>query len=316
VSLSAVKESFALVAERSLRKLTGLKLSESTVERVAEEAGERLGKALSEGRTFGESTAWEWQRDAEGRRCAYVSADATGVPHQGENGAKAEGRMAYVGMIYNARSEHDSRRVPPHQVRYVAGFHDLDELGLQLRQQARQVGWNQADRWIALTDGGSGLEPFMQKHFPGATLILDFWHASEHVSALARALHPHDEAAFEKQKSDWCHRLKHEGGAALLATLEQLELAGRSEAVVEEHRLQTQYIRNNTHRMDYPTYLARGWQIGSGPVESACKTVVNLRLKGPGMRWGSPGADALCHLRALFLSEPTQWDHFWHCQHP
>lgn len=312
VCLSAVVQSFALVAERNLKKMSGLDLSESTVERVAEESGERVGKKLAEDCVFGEPQDWEWQRDAEGKRCAYVSLDATGVPHQGPRGAKADGRMAYVGMIYNARSEHDSRRVRPHQVRYLAGFY---ELGLPLRQPARHVGGSRADRWIALTDGGSGLEPFMQRHFPQATLILDFWHASEHVSALARALHPHDEEAFQKQATGWCHQLKHEGGAALLATLEQIELTGRTEAVREEHRLQTQYIRHNVHRMDYPTYVARGWQIGSGPVESACKTVVNMRLKGSGMRWGSPGADAICHLRALYLSEPTQWDHFWHSQH-
>jgi hypothetical protein len=40
------------------------------------------------------------------------------------------------------------------------------------------------------------------------------------------------------------------------------------------------YIRKNVHRMDYPTYLRRGWQIGSGAVESACKMVINQRLKG------------------------------------
>jgi hypothetical protein len=45
------------------------------------------------------------------------------------------------------------------------------------------------------------------------------------------------------------------------------------------------YFRNQVHRMDYPRYLAHGWQIGSGPVESACKTVVGQRLKGAGMRW-------------------------------
>jgi hypothetical protein len=63
--------------------------------------------------------------------------------------------------------------------------------------------------------------------------------------------------------------------------------------------------------MDYPGYRAKGWQIGSGPVESACKAVVGQRLKGSGMRWGEDGADAVCHLRALFRSEASQWDAFW-----
>ena len=63
--------------------------------------------------------------------------------------------------------------------------------------------------------------------------------------------------------------------------------------------------------MDYPRYVRNGWQIGSGPVESACKTVVGNRLKGGGMRWGKNGADAVCHLRGLYLSEPTCWESFW-----
>ncbi len=57
--------------------------------------------------------------------------------------------------------------------------------------------------------------------------------------------------------------------------------------------------------------VANGWLIGSGAVESACKTVVGQRLKLAGMRWGEDGADAVCHLRALFKSERGQWRDFW-----
>jgi hypothetical protein len=63
--------------------------------------------------------------------------------------------------------------------------------------------------------------------------------------------------------------------------------------------------------MDYPTYRANGWLIASGPVESACKQVVGGRLKGSGMRWGEPGADAVCYLRALLRSEQSQRDAYW-----
>jgi hypothetical protein len=72
-----------------------------------------------------------------------------------------------------------------------------------------------------------------------------------------------------------------------------------------------QYFRNNVHRMDYPRYRANGWSIGSGAVESACKAVVGQRLKLAGMRWREYGTDTMCHLRALFKSEPGQWQAFW-----
>ena len=71
------------------------------------------------------------------------------------------------------------------------------------------------------------------------------------------------------------------------------------------------YLENNAHRMEYPEYLAKGWSIGSGAVESACKTVVGQRLKLAGMHWGEDGAHAVCHLRALYRSEKGQWEAFW-----
>ena len=46
-------------------------------------------------------------------------------------------------------------------------------------------------------------------------------------------------------------------------------------------------------------------------MESACKTVVNQRLCLGGMRWGEEGSDAVAHLRALYRSDPDQWDAFW-----
>ncbi len=326
VSIAGVQTSFGQSAEVTLKKLCGLRLSESTVERVTEGAGERLSKLLEEKVTFGEKKSWAWQRDARGKTCAYVSLDATGVRQQGQRGARAEGRMAYVGMIYNARSEHDERPVKPHSVRYLAGFYELDELGLELRRQAAQVGWDQAEQQrpgtrlnrlpgARLSDGGNGLEEFFRKNFPLAECILDFWHAAEHLTELGRVpsgwLWPEDGTVRQQRVARWCHQLKHEGGASALATLEQLELSDKSASARTAHADCVRYFQNHRHRMDYPRYLANGWQIGSGPVESACKTVVGNRLKGSGMRWGKDGSDAVCHIRALYLSEPGQWESFW-----
>ena len=219
--------------------------------------------------------------------------------------------MAYVGMIYNPRSDHDPRRPPPRQVRYLSGFFDLDDLGRRLHREALKVGWTEAEQQIALSDGGAGLERIFKQFFPRAVCILDFYHAREHLAELAQALHPEDEVARQGWLEEVCHRLKHEGGTTVRRCLEALDLSSASLMVREVHRRQVQYFRNQEHRMDYPRYVANGWQIGSGPVESGCKTVVGNRLKGGGMRWGEAGANAVCHLRALYLSEPACWDSFW-----
>jgi hypothetical protein len=102
----------------------------------------------------------------------------------------------------------------------------------------------------------------MHANFPRAVCILDFYHAAEHLNDLAKAWHPHDEAQAQELGRQWCHVLKHEGGAAVLALLDQLDLRGRSAAAREVHRQVVQYVGNNVQRMDYPQYRANGWLIG------------------------------------------------------
>jgi len=296
--------SFAEAAQKVLPKLSGLRLTEPTVERTAERVGQDVGERLGRGETFGKGSNWKWSRDAEGRTVAYVSADATGVGMQGENAAKAEGRMAAVGMVWNAGK--------PGQVRYVCGLTGgLKALGEPLRNQGAQVGMDRAQRRVAISDGGAGIEDWLRENFPRVeAVILDFYHVAEYLGEWAKVLHP-DEAEARGVASAWCHRLKHEGGEVVLAELRRIDVSDRSEAVREAHRVLLVYFTNQVHRMDYPGYRAKGWLIGSGPVEAACKQVVGQRMKGSGMRWGEAGADAVCHLRALFRSEKGQWDAYW-----
>lgn len=317
IALAGLLTSFGRAARQTLAKLTGIHVSESTVQRVTEDAGEKLGARLAAKETFGPPEVWKWQRDARGTPCAYTGLDHISVPMQGAKGAKAESRMAAVGLIYNPQSEHDE----PHPrdacpARFLAGFYELDALGRLLRRQAAQVGWDEAGQQIALSDAGAGLEQFMDQNFPLAEKELDFFHASEHVATMSAARHPADDAARQEQTHRWCHQLKHAGGLALLTEWERLDTRRWNAERSEVYRQQLQYFRHHHARMDYPRYLAHGWQIGSGPVESGCKRVVAQRLKGAGMRWGSRGADAMCHLQALLLSEAGQWDHFWTASEP
>jgi hypothetical protein len=310
-ALAGVQESFGKAAERTLRKLSGLRLSESTVERTTEAAGTRLGERLAEGAVFGPARAWDWNRDATDRTCAYVSLDATGVLMQGPDGAKAEGRMVYVGMIYNPQprlAADESLSRPCDGARYLAGLYTLEDLGLQMRRQGAQVGMDAADLWIALTDAGNGLEGFIDRNFPRAVKILDFQHGATHLATFAKQFRPE---TSQKLLAAWCHTLKHAGGTVMIQVLERLDRKKMTEEVRVGHEDLLGYLRKNEGRMDYPTYLRNGWQIASGAVESACKTVVNQRLCLGGMRWGEDGSDAVAHLRALYRSDPDQWDAFW-----
>ncbi len=318
IALGGATDSFVAAADRLVEKMSGVRVSESTIQRVTEAVGAEIGQAQSEGQVFGEPTAWDWHKDADGQTVAYVSADATGVPIQGPKGAKADGRMINVGMIYNpipeehARRAHPNRSRPPWEARYVTSLDGLDGLGEPLRRQGGQVGMDRAQRWIAISDGGSGLETFLRTHFPRVdVVILDFYHPAEYLGAIGRAWHPADDAASKAWSAQWCHDLKHTGGEAVLAKLRALEDEPVPSAVQAPLSEAIRYYENQKHRMDYPYYRARGWQIGSGPVESACKSVIGARMKQAGMRWGTDGAEQVAHIRGLFRGETGQWDAFW-----
>jgi hypothetical protein len=312
----AVADSFEKGTEL-LRETAGIRLSETTVQQTTEATGERVAALLGKGRTFGGKQPWSWFHDAVGRTVGYIGIDATGVRQQGPRGERADGRVAYVGVIFNPLP--DGERVfeslpkagETMRARYVSGLYPLAEMGPLLRRQGAQVGLDQAEVWVAISDGGTGLEDFLRENFPRVeAVVLDFYHAAEYLAKLAAALHPNDaEAALEQTKS-WSRVLRDEGGEVVIAVLENWDWPGvKGLAAVREDVLG--YFRNQVHRMDYPSYEANGWYIGSGAVESACKTVVGQRMKGSGMRWSEDGAHAVCHVRALYRSEHGQWAAFW-----
>jgi hypothetical protein len=71
------------------------------------------------------------------------------------------------------------------------------------------------------------------------------------------------------------------------------------------------YVGERTSMIRYAESRTRGWDIGSGPTESLCKSLAR-RLKGPGMRWGPAGAEALLSLTAL--QDSNAWDNYWKLQ--
>lgn len=320
IALEGSLQSFDDAALKSLPKCAGLRVSAKVVERATEAAGEDVARRREEGETFGDRRDWSWHRDADGAKCAYVSLDATGVRQQAPDHGKADGRMVMVGEVFNPNPAGVRKRGRRWEARYVAGLMSPREMGRKLRAEALSVGLERADVVIGLTDGGNGLQEALQEEvFAGLSLriefILDFFHASEHVHGFVDMLHPRDEPAAKKRADEWCHTLKHEGGETLLRELERIDLSGRSREVRESHGQLCNYFRNNLHRMDYPRYVARGWHIGSGAIESACKNVINQRLNGTGMRWSERGTHQMAALRALYKSESSAWDHYW-TRHP
>ena len=308
VCLAGTLLPFADAAEDVLRRFAGVRVSASTVLRCTEGAGERLRAQQQAGKMVQPTqaeTKWTAPREA-GQPAAYVGLDAFSVPMQGAGATRADHRMLYTALLYTPQKEH---------TRYLVDF-ELDVLAEQVRAQARAVGIAHVSDLIAVTDGGNGLEEALQRHLAeNLTTILDWYHAAEQVCAFAKVWHARDEEA----RTQWQHEAKgilyEQGGAALLAHLQALALPPRTPAEVREAlRKLIGYFENNRHRTDYPTYRAKGWDIGSGPTEAGCK-IIGERLKGSGMRWVEEGAATVAALRALYVSGGKLWDGFWSQPH-
>lgn len=166
--------------------------------------------------------------------------------------------------------------------------------------------------YIGIADGAASNWQFLQPHTEEQ--ILDFYHASGYLGAVAVALHPKDLKAQQQWLTESCHHLKHDPGGATELYQQMLKLS-QSQAhpptIQQNLNASVTYFRNHLHQMNYALYRDYHYPIGSGVTEAACKTVIKQRLCCSGMRWKEAGAAVVLSLRALVLT-PTRWSQFWH----
>lgn len=304
IALAGIVEPFR-VAEQLLQQLAGLPLGHEVCRQITETAGERLAQQAGLPETPA-ATAWDFSLPAADghvwtQTVAYVGLDAFAVPVLRPD-KKREFKMLYVGLLYDPRKEHTV---------YLADY-DHETLAEQLRAAAKRFHFGQVDQVVALTDGGQGLERVLKQHFGGnVQTVLDFWHAAQHLHEFANLWHGVGTGAAQ----DWSHAakgvLRSQGGAALWSWLQTHgpEVTATTEVQTKWQEL-LGYVRNQQHRMDYPSYEAKGWDIGSGPTEAGCK-IVGERLKRSGMKWQRDNVEAVAKLRALYLSGEGLWEAFW-----
>ena len=189
----AVADSFEKGAEL-LEEMAGVRLSESTVERTTEDAGQRLADAVAgRARHSGPKADWPWHKDYDGKTCAYVELDATGVRQQGAGGGPAEGRMAYVGMVCNPCPEWPwpDEKPQPMQARYLSGLYPLEDFAPAAPHARRARGHGPGRPLDRALRRRQRLEDRLRENFPRVeVIILDFFHPAEKLTGLGAAAAP------------------------------------------------------------------------------------------------------------------------------
>jgi hypothetical protein len=143
--------------------------------------------------------------------------------------------------------------------------------------------------------------------------IVDIFHAWGHLWTVANAVFGAGTARAAAWVEPLKGRLLDEGPTPILTALADLTAVasaiGAGADATEEIRKALGYFTDHAARMDYPGFVARQLPIGSGAIESTCKTLIQAREKQAGMRWSHHGAQVVASLRALHRS--GRWDHFW-----
>jgi hypothetical protein len=293
VSLLAAQHSFA-EAQQMVRELTGVVVDDNTIALTARRAGAAI-LARQDAAVEQALTNREPPVATQYPSRLYISADGTTAPTW-------DGwREVKCGAVYW------DDPVEGHQARYVGRIEGCEDFGRRLWHLACECGLRQAGEVVVIGDGAAWIWNQAEVRFSRARQILDWYHASEHVWACANGLY----GEGTKAASAWAERMLTElyehGGRALLKRLWRSchSRPDPAEALTDL----IGYVSSNVDRMAYPEYLAAGLSIGSGPVESACKRLVGGRLKGPGMRWHVPGADAILALRITWIN--GQWHDLW-----
>jgi hypothetical protein len=200
---------------------------------------------------------------------------------------------------------------------YCAGFETAEAFWYRLYVTACRQGLGGAGLAliVVLGDGADWIWRYAARFLAVGTAeiveIVDIYHAWEHLGTVASALFGSGSAAARA----WCEplqrTLQEEGVAPILVALGALAPTEPNGA--EEVRKALGYFTTHAARMDYPAFVARQLPIGSGAVESACKTLIEEREKGAGMRWTKAGAQAVATLRAFHRS--GRWTMLW-ATHP
>lgn len=184
---------------------------------------------------------------------------------------------------------------------------DHHDAGRLMRREAGRIALNQAQEKIALADGAVWIgNQIRSQNLPLDAVGLDFYHLSEHVHKARRAVFGESEAG-KAWAGVLLHTVKHDGYTPFWESLTRwrFTLRGRRRQAADEL---LHYVAKRRETIDYPEFLARGWQIGSGPTEAMCKTTTS-RLKGSGMRWDGPSAEAIMALAAL--EQSGEWKSYW-----
>ena len=193
---------------------------------------------------------------------------------------------------------------------YVSMRGDSYDIGRRLHAEALRRGLSQAVRVYVVADGAVWIWNVFEDRFSQAIGVLDFYHASEQLWAVAHEMYgetPRVQAWVEPL----LHKLRHGEESAVEVGLQKLLdrclRQGNSSAPAVATKLE--YFKRHREHIHYKQTASQGCPCGSGAMESTCAQLQN-RFKRTGQFWTNDGQSALMELE-IARRNGDWWD-IWH----
>jgi len=276
----------------TVKRFMGIEISNKQIQRVSEYYGRCLEETMKA--SIAED-AWEYKKEEECSEITYGMTDGSMVF------TKEEGwKEIKVGRVFKS-----SENIPVSEKRngiqtsnycaYLGGYEAfLERFELLLKGR---------DNLVFIADGAKWFWEWVTIYYPQATQILDYYHGKEYLCQFAALV-------FKdvRQKEKW---IQHQEKLLFKDKIEKVIASINTftgltdEALTFQQKINT-YYENNKTRMLYGTYSRKGLLIGSGPIESAHRNVIQKRLKLSGQRWSASGVQQIANLRVAHKS--NEWN--------
>jgi len=291
-------------AASAFEALTDVALSKSALQRLVQVTGKAVvekqeaeARAMVEVPKKEDEVVWRETPEPESEVMA-VSSDGVlvNIINEGWKEVKA---VSISAVSHTVDEESGEVKVNLSHHSYRAGLWDAATFTNHHWAEACRRGLEKAQTIVCISDGALWIWAMVFLCFSTRIEILDWWHAVQRLWTIALGAYEPANAA------PWVHQAKgYLARSQLRYLFRQLrQLYPKGTPLPEPVRQASGYLFRNRHRMDYAAFRQRGLPIGSGTIESACKTVVQARMKQAGMRWSRNGAQAMIALRCLLLSD-------------
>lgn len=197
-------------------------------------------------------------------------------------------------------SEDGPRRGKTDDARYVAVLGGQDEFRAELQQALFVEERVPAKRIAWVADGAPGNWNLASVLAPNAIQILDWHHAVEHATNCGKILLGESTAELAEWKTSTEHLMWEDDTTLLHRQLKECLLLAETQAQRDALEELIAYFVTNASRMRYAEFRRQGLLIGSGPIESAHRHVIQTRMKKAGQHWGPIGGRQMARLRAAY----------------